>query len=108
MVRPGADGVAKRHNEYGDDHDKANLAHRDLPGLLDGFTDILRGCATLLRPGGVVIVTARPWRKRGGLVDLPSAVVAAGIPLLLGVTAVGLAAFGVYSLLLARYRRIVF
>jgi hypothetical protein len=28
--------------------------------------------------------------------------------LLLGATAVGLAAFGVYSLLLARYRRIVF
>jgi modification methylase len=58
--------------------DKGNLAYRNLPGLVDGFTDILRGCATLLRPDGVVVVTARPWRKHGELVDLPSAVIAAG------------------------------
>jgi modification methylase len=32
----------------------------------------------VLRPGGVVVVTVRPWRKRGVLVDLPSAVIAAG------------------------------
>ena len=37
------------------------------------------GCATLLRPGGTVVVTARPWRKNGELVDLPSAVIAAGV-----------------------------
>jgi len=76
LVRPGADGVAKYDNRYGED--KNNLAYRDLPGLVDGFTDILRGCATLLKPGGVVVVTARPWRKHGDLVDLPSAVIAAG------------------------------
>lgn len=76
-VRPGADGVAKAHNRYGED--KGNLAYRDLPGLVDGFTDILRGCATLLRPGGIVVVTARPWRKNGELIDLPSAVIAAGV-----------------------------
>ena len=76
-VRPGADGVAKTHNRYGED--KGNLAYRDLPGLVDGFTGILRGCATLLRPGGIVVVTARPWRKNGELVDLPSAVIAAGV-----------------------------
>ncbi len=79
LVRPGADGVAKSHNSYNDGTDKGNLAYRDLPGLVDGFTDILRGCARLLRPGGIVVVTARPWRKRGDLVDLPSAVVAAGV-----------------------------
>jgi hypothetical protein len=56
-----------------------HLAYRDLTGLADGFTQILRGCATLLRPGGIVVVTARPWRKKGELVDLPSAVIAAGI-----------------------------
>jgi modification methylase len=78
LVRPGADGVAKFDNRYNDGTDKSNLAYRDLPGLVDGFTDILRGCATLLRPGGVVVVTARPWRKHGDLVDLPSAVIAAG------------------------------
>jgi hypothetical protein len=32
----------------------------------------------LLRPGGTVVVTARPWRQRGELVDLPGAVIAAG------------------------------
>ena len=78
LVRPGTDGVAKYANSYNDGTDKGNLAYRDLPGLVDGFTDILRGCNTLLRPGGVVVVTARPWRKHGELVDLPSAVIAAG------------------------------
>jgi hypothetical protein len=77
LVRPGTDGVRKTDNRYGED--KANLAYRDLPGLLHGFTDILAGCATLLRPGGIVVVTARPWRKKGDLVDLPSAVIAAGM-----------------------------
>ncbi len=78
LVRPTpGEGVAKSDNRYGDD--KGNLAYQDLPGLLEGFTGILRGCATLLRPGGIVVVTVRPWRKQGDLVDLPSAVVAAGV-----------------------------
>jgi hypothetical protein len=79
LVRPtpGA-GVAKSDNRYNDGTDRGNLAYRDLPGLVDGFTDILRGCARLLRPDGVVVVTARPWRQKGDLVDLPSAVLAAG------------------------------
>ncbi|GAA3449642.1 TRM11 family SAM-dependent methyltransferase [Dactylosporangium matsuzakiense] len=68
-----------RDNRYNDGTDKGNLAYRDLTGLTDGFADILRGCATLLRPGGIVVVTARPWRKRGELVDLPSAVIGAGV-----------------------------
>ena len=32
----------------------------------------------LLRPGGLAVVTARPWRQHGELVDLPAAVIAAG------------------------------
>jgi modification methylase len=43
-----------------------------------GFTRILAGCSALLRPGGTVVVTARPWRQRGELVDLPGAVLAVG------------------------------
>jgi modification methylase len=80
LVRPqsGA-GVHKSDNTYNDGTDKGNLAYRDLPGLADGFAEILAGCAQLLKPGGVVVVTARPWRKRGELVDLPSAVIGAGI-----------------------------
>ncbi|MEV0811084.1 DNA methyltransferase [Micromonospora sp. NPDC050200] len=79
LVRPGADGVAKFDNAYNDGTDRGNLAYRDLTGLTDGFEQILTGCATLLRPGGTVVVTARPWRKNGQLVDLPSAVIAAGV-----------------------------
>jgi hypothetical protein len=79
LVRPGAEGVVKSANQYSQERDRANLAHRDLPGLVDGFTAILRGCHDLLRPGGTVVVTARPWRRNGELVDLPSAVFAAGI-----------------------------
>ena len=36
-----------------------------------GFTDILTGCAAILRPGGHVVITARPYRRRGALVDIP-------------------------------------
>ena len=79
LVRPGTEGVAKSDNAYNDGTDKGNLAYRDLTGLTDGFAQILAGCHTLLRPGGVVVVTARPWRKHGELVDLPSAVIGAGL-----------------------------
>ncbi|MGK5741486.1 TRM11 family SAM-dependent methyltransferase [Micromonospora sp. URMC 103] len=79
LVRPSPDGVAKFDNAYNDGTDRGNLAYRDLTGLADGFEQILRGCAGLLRPGGTVVVTARPWRKNGQLIDLPSAVIAAGL-----------------------------
>ena len=75
--RRGAEGgVRKYDNRYG--HDPANLAHQGLDELLAGFTAILSGCAMLLRPGGLAVVTARPWRQHGELVDLPAAVIAAG------------------------------
>ena len=69
-------GVHKFDNRYG--HDPANLAHQGLDELLAGFTAILAGCAVLLRPGGLAVVTARPWRHHGELIDLPAAVIAAG------------------------------
>ena len=78
LVRPGAGGVVKHDNTY-NDGDRGNLAYRDLTGLADGFAQILAGCRLLLRPGGIVVVTARPWRKHGHLVDLPSAVIGAGL-----------------------------
>ncbi|MBB4738325.1 DNA modification methylase [Actinoplanes octamycinicus] len=79
LVNPGEDGVRKSDNTYNDGTDKGNLAYRDLTGLADGFAQILAGCRVLLRPGGFVAVTARPWRKNGHLVDLPSAVIGAGL-----------------------------
>jgi hypothetical protein len=76
VQRAGGGRVEKYDNRYSDD--PANLAFHCLDGLLAGFTQILTGCAALLRPGGTVVVTARPWRQRGELVDLPGAVIAAG------------------------------
>jgi hypothetical protein len=77
LVRPTPHGVRKSADSYGED--RANLAYRDLAGLITGITGILAGCQCLLRPGGTVVVTARPWRRHGELVDLPSAVIAADI-----------------------------
>jgi hypothetical protein len=67
--------VRKIHHRYGASD---NLAYRNHGELAEGFTDILAGCRTVLRPGGHVIVTARPYRRHGELVDIPGMVVAAG------------------------------
>ncbi|MFI1736531.1 TRM11 family SAM-dependent methyltransferase [Streptomyces sioyaensis] len=72
----GERGVVKKHFRYGDD--RANLAHVSTTHLLEAFTEILTQCRTMLRPGGTAVVTTRPWRERGELIDLPSAVLAAG------------------------------
>ncbi|WP_329462026.1 TRM11 family SAM-dependent methyltransferase [Streptomyces sp. NBC_01431] len=71
----GERGVTKKHYRYS--HDPSNLAHVGLDTLLQAFTDILTQCRHLLRPGGHAVITARPWRTRGELIDLPSAVLAA-------------------------------
>ena len=73
----GERGVQKFDYTYSSD--KANLAHAGYDELIDGFAAILSGCRQLLRPGGIVAVTARPWRENGELVDLPSEVIAAGM-----------------------------
>ncbi|MBB2943214.1 hypothetical protein FB565_002927 [Actinoplanes lutulentus] len=68
--------VRKLHHRYGGSD---NLAYRDHDELAEGFTAILTGCRTILRPGGHVVVTARPYRRHGELVDIPGMVVAAGV-----------------------------
>jgi modification methylase len=73
----GEPGVRKFDWKYSTD--KTNLAHVGLDELIDGFAKILTQCAALLRPGGVIAITARPWREHGELVDLPSEVIAAGL-----------------------------
>ncbi|MFI1989702.1 TRM11 family SAM-dependent methyltransferase [Actinoplanes sp. NPDC020271] len=67
--------VRKIHHRYGGSD---NLAYRDHDTLAEGFTEILTGCRTILRPGGHVVVTARPYRRHGELIDIPGMVVAAG------------------------------
>jgi len=74
---PRRGNVAKIHHRYG--ADAGNLAYRDHDELAAGFTQILTGCAAMLRPGGHVAITARPYRRHGELVDIPGMVVAAGI-----------------------------
>ena len=36
---------------------------------------MLAGCRLLLRPHGLVVATARPWRHNGLLVDLPGQII---------------------------------
>ena len=72
----GSRPVVKSHDRYS--HDPGNLAHQPHASLIDGFTNILTGCRRLLAPGGVVAVTARPYRRAGLLVDIPGDVIRAG------------------------------
>lgn len=69
--------VRKWYSTYGSD--PANLAHQRHDDLVAGFTQILRGVAEIMRPGGIVAVTARPYRLHDELVDIPGMVAAAGI-----------------------------
>jgi hypothetical protein len=71
-TRPGS-GVVKRHHRYTPRARAANLAHQPPHRLLAGISRILAGCLPLLAHDGYVVLTARPWRERGELVDLPGA-----------------------------------
>jgi hypothetical protein len=68
--------VRKVNHRYGQ---ADNLAYQPQDALVDGFTDILTHCVQLLRPDGHLVVTARPYRRHGELIDIPGMVVAAGI-----------------------------
>lgn len=71
--------LTRFHNRYSSTPDPANLAHRGRVGLLDGITAVLAGCRPLLRPGGVLAVVSRPWRRDRLLADLPDRIIEAGI-----------------------------
>lgn len=74
-TRPGQ-GVTKYNFTYSSD--PANLGAVCLDALLQATRDILVSCARLLRPGGVVAMTVRPWRRAGEFIDLPGALGRAG------------------------------
>ncbi len=67
--------VHKYNHRYGHTLDRGNLANLGLARLLTGFTRILTSTATFLRPGGHVVVTARPWRQHAELIDLPAHII---------------------------------
>ncbi len=73
-TRPGH-GVEKWHNRYSANPD--NLGNTNPARLLAGVEQILAGCRRVLRPGGLVVLTTRPWRLHGALVDLPGQVASA-------------------------------
>jgi hypothetical protein len=77
-VSPGA-GVQKYHHLYGNTLDRGNLANIGHHRLLAGFTRILAGLTTYLRPGGHIAITIRPWREHAELIDLPSQILACGL-----------------------------
>ena len=61
--------IEKTDHRYSRDPD--NLAHRSLDDLFDGFREILAGCLELLRPGGHLVMTTRPYRRGGAFHDVP-------------------------------------
>jgi tRNA G10 N-methylase Trm11 len=75
-VRKCPDRVEKYDDRYS--HNPDNLAHlprehrrRGRPPFAVALAEIIVGCRRLLAPGGFVVLTARPYRRDGELVDLP-------------------------------------
>ncbi|MFD4357153.1 hypothetical protein ACFWPX_31720 [Nocardia sp. NPDC058518] len=75
---PRGNGVHKRDHCYGAVLDRGNLANVGLNRLLSGFTRILTEAATYLRPGGHIVITARPWRQHAELINLPAYIITCG------------------------------
>ena len=71
-------GIQKYYHRYGNTLDRGNLANIGHHRLLAGFTRILAGLVTFLRPGGHIAITIRPWREHAELIDLPAQILACG------------------------------
>jgi tRNA G10 N-methylase Trm11 len=76
QVRTGPLPVEKWDDRYS--HNADNLAHLPAerrrsgrPPFAQALADILAGCRRLLAPHGYLVLTARPYRRGGELVDLP-------------------------------------
>ena len=72
--------VEKWDDRYSRNRD--NLAHLPAgrgragrPSFADALAEILAGCRRMLAPDGRLVLTARPYRSHGTLVDLPSEIV---------------------------------
>lgn len=65
--------VRKVDARYSDD--RSNLAYSGRASLLDATLTMLRATTRVLAPDGKVVLTARPWRRDGELVDFPGALV---------------------------------
>lgn len=78
--RDGAQTVEKSAHHYSRDQNRraANLAYQRPEQLAASFTHIMAACRPLLAPGGLVVVTTRPYRTQGRLIDFPGQVAQAG------------------------------
>lgn len=74
-ARPGA-GVTKSHHRYSED--RTNLGNVGLARLLDAMREVFHATLGVLRPGGFVVMTVRPWWRDGRMIDLPGALVRVG------------------------------
>ena len=80
-AQPGR-GVRKFHDHYSKDRQNLGqlsaLASGDTiaPKLRAALIEILTGCRRMLSPTGRLVMTTRPYRHRGALIDLPGIVVA--------------------------------
>lgn len=81
QVRKRANRLEKSGDRYSDN--RRNLgqlaagprAGAIAPGLREALVEILLGCHRLLHADGRMVLTARPYRHRGSLVDLPGAAI---------------------------------
>jgi tRNA G10 N-methylase Trm11 len=76
QVRTGPRPVEQYDNRYS--HNPDNLAQLPRrrgrggrPSFTTALTEILAGCQRLLTPSGLLVLTARPYRRGGELIDLP-------------------------------------
>ena len=76
QVRTGPRPVEQYDNRYS--RNRNNLAElpplrsrSGRPSFAGALAEILTGCQRLLTPGALLVVTARPYRRGGALVDLP-------------------------------------
>ena len=72
--------VEKWDDRYSRNRD--NLAHLSAgrgragrPSFADALAEILAGCRRMLAPEGRLVLTARPYRSQGALIDLPGQIV---------------------------------
>jgi DNA modification methylase len=73
-VRKSGAGVRKFNDRYSDNPD--NLAHlpqtsKRKPGFEQVLAEILVACRQMLQPHGHIVMTVRPYRRGGRLIDLP-------------------------------------
>lgn len=54
------------------------LDHASPDRALGLLTEMVAGCAAVLRPGGVLVVCAQPWRGVDWFIDVPGYILAAG------------------------------